>query len=381
MSAPSTLGGVAVTKARLQIPAWGLPFADVELAQPTTLTGRVSLVLRDLTWTGTVLDGGTNHARSRYRIVGGNGGWGKTVAAKSYANDAGVKRSTILTDVAAACGETMGTIPTGTVGAAFVRAEGPAVAVLDAVSDGEWYVDEAGVTQLGARAASTYAGSAPRIDADPAQSWIELAADAIATLLPGVTVDGVEAVHVEHCLERSKLRTTLWGRRAQRTGNPDAAALARIVDVLTAGHRFYAPWEYRVVTRSADRYALQIVRASSGMPNLASVKIRPGVAGLRALPKLGSLVLVQFVNGDPARPVIVGFDDAEGSGFETTDMRLGLASATDPVVRMSDLQAALDDVTAWADAHIHAETGTNTNIPTTLLGSLTATGSAVVKAV
>jgi hypothetical protein len=62
-------------------------------------------------------------------------------------------------------------------------------------------------------------------------------------------------------------------------------------------------------------------------------------------------------------------------------MRLGLASATDPVVRMSDLQAALDDVTAWADAHIHAETGTNTNIPTTLLGSLTATGSAVVKAV
>jgi hypothetical protein len=387
----ATLAGFAVTTCRVQIPAFGLPFADVEIVSPETLTGSVTLVLADLTLVGTVLSGGAFQGRARYRIVGGAGGWGATVAAKSYANDLGVKHSTVLTDVANACGESLGTIPAATAGPAYVRANAPAVTVLDGLFPGAWYVDEAGVTQIGARAVTTYKGGAPRTAVDLGDGRIELAADAIATLLPGVTVDGVEAVDVEHVLEGGKLRTTLWGRRAQRTGDPAASALRCAVDLLTARHRYFAPWEYRVVSRSGERLNLQIVRTSSGMPNLSSVRIRPGVAGVRMRPKLGSLVVVAFVNGDAARPMVVAFDDYDGAsaspGFipdETavvaTSVLLGTVSASDPVVRVSDLQAAIDSIRTWVNAHIHVAPGGNTAIPTTPLAGPTATGSAVVKA-
>ena len=78
---------------------------------------------------------------------------------------------------------------------------------------------KAGTTQIGRRPTTTYEGGAPRVDVKPEDGRIELAADTIATLLPGATVDGLEAVDVEHTLEEGKLRTTIWGRRAQRTGS------------------------------------------------------------------------------------------------------------------------------------------------------------------
>ncbi len=323
----ATLQGHAVTSCRISLPAWGVPFADVEIAVAETLTGRVTLVLADLTFVGTVLDGGIVQGRARYRIIGGAGGWGRTIAAKPYANDLGVKFSTLLTDAASACGETLGTVPAGTAGPAYVRASAAASTVLDDLFARGWYVDLAGVTQIGARAVTTYAGGAPRTGPDPADSRIELAADAIATLIPGVTVDGTEAVDVEHALEGGKLRTTLWGRREQRTGNRAAAALVAAIEHQTASHRYFAPWEYRVVSRSGERLNLQVVRAASGMPNLSSVHVRPGVAGLRARPKLGSLVVVAFVNGDASRPMVVSFDDPEGPGW-IPDEVYAMAGAT-----------------------------------------------------
>lgn len=48
------------------------------------------------------------------------------------------------------------------------------------------------------------------------------------------------------------------------------------------------------------------------------------------------------------------------------DIRLGSASASDPVVRQSDLQAALDDVWATYGAHTHTAPGGTTGTPTTL---------------
>lgn len=48
------------------------------------------------------------------------------------------------------------------------------------------------------------------------------------------------------------------------------------------------------------------------------------------------------------------------------EVRLGEASASDPVVRRSDLQAALDDVWATYGAHTHTAPGGSTGTPTTI---------------
>lgn len=332
----ATLNGARVTRCRVSIPKHGLWWAEVECASSDVLTGAVTLVLDDLTLKGTVISGGESDSRLRYRIAGGAGKWGKTIPSEAYANDLGVKVSTVVGDAARACGESVGTLPTTSVGPAFVRASAPASQVLDAVAPKGWYVDELGVTQIGARAKVTYTGTAPRISTNAARGTVVLAPAAIATLLPGAVVDGVEAVDVEHVLEDGKLRTTIWGARAGRTGDPVVGAISRIVEQITADHRFFAPWEYRVVQRTGERLDLQPVRVSSGMPDLTNVRVRPGVAGIKARPKLGSLVLVSFVDGDAARPVVTSFDDPESPGWLPDDISVmgggkRAARKTDPV--------------------------------------------------
>jgi hypothetical protein len=337
----ATLQGVAVTACRVQIPAWGVWYADVQTSGDAVLAGRVTLVLADLTLTGTVLSGGSRQGRGSWRVVGGAGGWGREIAAQSEANDAGVKASVVLAKAAALAGETMGTVPTGTVGPAWARPVGVASAALNLIYPRGWYVDSAGVTQIGARASAVYVGQAIRLDGtDLALGKIELAAESIAALLPGAVVDGVDAVDVEHVLDGGKLRTTVWGAGVVAGAR---RPWSELIEAALPWLRFAGTWEYRVVTQSGERLNLQPVRVVTGMPDLRSVKVRPGLPGAKAEHALGSCVLVSFVDADPARPVVVGFEDADGEGFapDTLDLETaahtGAAAPVGTVVRVGDL--------------------------------------------
>lgn len=354
----ATLNGVAVTRARLQIPAWGVWYADVECASTDVQTGAATLVLDDVTFVGTILSGGTVSARTQYRIAGGAGGWGRRIGPKAYANDIGVKASKVISDAARECGESVGTLPTGTAGSTYVRAEGPASSVLAELAPEGWYVDEAGVTQIGARASSTYTGAAPRTSSDASRAWIELAPASLAGLLPGVVVDGVTSVDVEHVLEGGALRTSIWGAQAGRTTDPVAAKLAQFIALQTASTRYFAPYRYRVVLRHSERYDLQCVRRSTGMPDLLSVRVCPGVAGARAHLKLGSIVTVQFLDGDPGQPVIAAGDDYDSGGFIPDELALLAGSTgsspTEHATSAEALVAAVQAVLAYLGAAITA---------------------------
>jgi hypothetical protein len=376
----ATLNGFSALSCRVHLPAWGAWYAECEIDRPEVLRGAVTLVLADLTLRGTVLAGGAWSGRARYRVVGGAGGWGRTVKAASYSNDLGVKLEKIFTDVAAACGETIGPAPAGVAGPLFVRAEGRAALVLEQLAAEQWYVDNASVTRFGRRAARTYTGNATRLRIDQAGGVLELAADQIADLAPGAVVDGFEAVDVEHTLDEGKLRTTVW---AAQGGAPTVLSdhFRQIVTTLTARHRYYAPWEYRVVERVSERYNVQPVRVSSGMPTLRNVRVRGGVAGAVGYAAPGSVVLVSFVNGDPARPVITSFDDPESPGFESTLVRLGDADAADNLVRKSDLQTVANSIRTTFNNHTHPTAANGpASMPTVPMSTITATGSPVVKA-
>lgn len=356
----ATLSGHRVTHARVHLPAWGIPWAEVSLDEEVALAGRCTLVVADLTLIGTVMSGGAGPVgRSSYRVAGGAGSWGRTLPAKSYANDAGVKASTVLVDTASACGETVdaATVPMtriGTtngpaiVGAAWTREAGPASRVLEQLFEAGWFIGTDGVTRIGKRPRVELAAGVPVVSIDRARGVLTLAPESIAALVPGIVVEGLEAVDVLHELTPSGLRSTIW---ASGIGNTSRrlVALRRVIEQLDPNRAFRGTYEYRVVLQTVqptrEWLDLQPVRVSTGMPALQRVSMRPGIPGARALVALGSRVLVTFADADPSRPVLVAFEAPDQEGWlpvrlelDATAIQVGgvgaLAAArvTDPVV-------------------------------------------------
>lgn len=332
-----TLNGTPCLSAVVHVPAWGLPFADVELDREATFTGAVELVLADATFKCAVVSGGPWLGRSSYRLVGGAGGWGKPIPKRGYHSDGGIKRSTVIADAAAAAGETCEGIPTGSVGPNWERGEGAASQSLQLLTPRAWYVDADGVTRFGKRAAGTVSDSIARGKVDRAGGFVELMSDAIAAIVPGVVVEGIEAVDVVHELRASKLRTTIWGSAFAGTSKR-LQLWAKLLEQVRPDLRYRGTFEYRVVTQEGERLNLQPVLASLGLPDVGRARVRAGIPGARAEHHLGSYVLVSFVNADPGRPVVVGFEDPEGEGYLPSVLelgpspRLGIARQTDAVV-------------------------------------------------
>lgn len=314
----STLNGQRATSVKLWLPAWGRWFAEVSIDGESAIAGAASLVIAGSTFSGTVLSGGPFKGRAMYRIVGGRGGWGRTVKARGYANDAGVKLSTVLRDVATDAGEQLdlANVSADTrLGPSYARPEGAARRVLELEAPRGWYVDEAGVTRIGRRPSVPFTGKATVETVDRARALVRLAVDAIAGLVPGAVVEGLEAVDVIHEVSSGGVRSTVWGKRGAAGSSRRLAALVALVEQADPDRAFRGVWEYRVVSLAGDRVDLEPLRASSGMPSLDRIPMRPGLAGSRSDLMLGSHVLVAFVDADPGRPSVIAFEDSEGEGF------------------------------------------------------------------
>jgi hypothetical protein len=341
----TTLNGITVTRAEVFLSAWGVPWADVELDEPAELSGDVVLEFTGLTLVGTIASGGPYQGRARYRVAGGKGRWGSTVKRKAYANDAGVKASLVVRDAAGECGETLtGPLPTHAVGPHFTRPDGAASDVLNLVTPRAWYVSEDGLTRIGARPQTDYSGPAEVMRIDDAKRVVELSTDDLTGLRPGASVNGLRAVDVVIRQTPKRLRVYLYGGQRNRL----TSALERLVLSLFPDIAYRGAYEFRVVNQEGDRLNLQPTRVSLGLPDLPRVPMRPGLAGARNNVQLGSLVVVQFLNADPARPIVTGFDAPDSAGWRPmstelqvdplagsvtiADGTLGVARQTDSVV-------------------------------------------------
>lgn len=296
------LAGNAVTRLDLHVP-WAGPWrADVALAEGVVLAGRVELELGGRTLVGTVRRGGVYQGQGRYRIVGGADGWPKSVGAQAYQADTGVLLSTVLGDAAAAVGETV-VMTDRSLGAHFVRQAGPAQRVLaQVIADAEtWWVDDAGVTNIGARPAGLLATSLEVLDVDESTGLVLVACETPLELEPGkrIVAGGAEREirSVIHRMTRERVRTEVWTiDLAEARGTWTREALP--------GLAFLGFYEYRVISQDGALVDLQAIRQDRGLPDLRDVLPRPGVAGGKAAFAPGAHVVVGFLEGDPTRPFV-----------------------------------------------------------------------------
>lgn len=335
----ATLNGAPISRGRVQVPAWGLWWSDLDLQDPEEFSSgdAANLQFADVAAVGTIISGGVVHGRARYRIVGGSGGWSKPIAARGYTNDLGVRKDKVLTDAANDAGESIDSPPTDSLGPHFARTAGLASRVLNDVTPRGWRVDFDGVTRFGLRPTTTYQGEGTRSRIDPNVQVIDVVTDEIATLVPGVVIDGSNpATDVEYVLDEGRLTARVYAGQTQRSRSVDA--LASIIEALFPSLRYRGLFEYRLVIQVGERMFLQPVRAATGLPDLSNVPVRPGMAGVKCDGLLGALVLVAFIDADPSRPCVVSWDAPDAPGYHPLFLDLGeepvlgVARVTDTVV-------------------------------------------------
>jgi hypothetical protein len=264
-------------------------------------------------------------------VIGGAAGWSKTLEPKNSHNDGGIMRSRLAAEAAAEVGEIV-VVSSGdsSVGVDFERIAEPASRLLSILfPDTDWWVGTDGVTRIGAREAFDAKGLRV-MRFDPLRRAFELRFEGsdVSQVLPGARIVDSHRVSgpalvvstVEITYGRQGLRAFAYERTL---GNPVAdavRALARSGDPLRAYHGLY---EYRVFDMSEERVRLQIVdKRLTGLPDALPIKARAGLAGASSDLKPGSVVLVQFVNGRPERPVVVGFEEEGGPGHVPDETRI-----------------------------------------------------------
>jgi hypothetical protein len=314
-SVPSPVaGGIRVISLRLLTPWTGVWLADLEL-DPDVLalapvSGKVAITVGQpprFTLQGTIdpRGSGTFVDFAHLRVLGGGAGWDKTVAPQHFHSDGGtgVLNTQVIAATAMLVGEVANVPVPSPLGPDFVRSAGPASRVLDGLA---WWVDPAGVTQVGPRLPAAADPTLTLIRWDPTAQAAELTCDALVvpgTVLVDARLPGPMTVRdVEQRFDAKGSTVVAWcgvSATAQLMGD------LRAMVAEFSGRQFLATYLYRIILQNADgRLQLQAVDSSAGLPDTLPLSPWSGLAGALAKYRLGSLVRVAFLEGDPAKPIV-----------------------------------------------------------------------------
>lgn len=193
------ISGQRVISARVTLPFYGTWCADVVLAQSNALPSSVTLTLGSLSLQGTVFRVASFGGSRSARVVGGAGGWRKTIPAQAYVNTNGLRLSLLLRDAATLVGEQVSVTTDTVLGTAFVREAAPAERVLRQLAGNEWYIDTSGVTRVGPRSSSAITSQFTVVQWSGAKGSFEIATESLGDWLPGntftaPTVSGTQTV-------------------------------------------------------------------------------------------------------------------------------------------------------------------------------------------
>lgn len=349
MTTPTlALNALSAITIRLLVPWTGVWIADVDYDLDTSgvvPTGAATATIGSATLTGTIDPRGSGRfaAAARARLVGGAGAWDQTVPPRAFHNDGGVSSTTVLQATAAEVGETISDPSPVTLGVDFERTAGPASRVL---AGRDWYVGFDGKTVAASRTLALPPSDMEILSWDPITARAEFAADSL--VVPGMQLsdsrfDGQKTIRdVEQTFTKDGARGFAWCA--------DGGA-SRLVSALSsfvrekAGVAYLGPRRYRVVQQNSDgRLQLQIVNKATGLPDILPITAWPGVPGVTSKPKLGSIVLVQFADSDPALPVVTSYGDGTPISVTIDAATVKVGAGTSPVAKG-------DVLSEWA-AHV-----------------------------
>lgn len=383
----AAVNGHRVTALRLTVSNAGAWVADLDFEGDPEVEGRVEATIGDtFTLSGTIVarSSGSYGLRRRARIVAGASGWTTDVTPKAYHNDAGVKAQLIAEDAAREVGEEIGSFVPALerVGRDYARQLGVASRVLEDAAGGvPWWVDFDGVTHVGLRPASPLDAKAYTVLAyDPRDRIATLHMDDPSLMQIGsiIAADGDQIVRsYEVRVTAEEVRVLAWCA-GSGTGTGYLAGLLKSIVERTTDHALHGHYRYRVVRMAGDRVELQAVRKLAGLPDLLPISMMPGVAGAHALLTPASEVLVAFVEGDRAQPVIVAFSGKDGPGFAPAQLFLGGPTGA-PAARQGDVvECQLPPAQFSGTIGGSPATGLITFTPAKALGIITS-GSSKVK--
>jgi hypothetical protein len=338
---PITCGGVDCASVLLHVPSVGPWFADVKLTEVKGAmpAGSIELVIGDVTLRGTVAAPSDTYGEQRsLRVIAGGGGWGKQLAARPYANDAGTKATAVASDAAAEAGETMAagiSLPT-TYPAHYIRNAGPASRTIeDAAGSTPWWVDYAGITQIGQRFVTVPGKGARVLDYDVSTQHVTLAVDSLTDVAIGTQLiderwPGTLAVSsLEVSVTSASLRVVAWvGKGADSLIESMRALIARLMP-----QGLFGKYRYRVIRMNGDRVDLQIVKKQSGLPDIATCDMWPGVSGVHVKLAKGTEVAVSFLDGDRSLPIIDSFVGRAGPAATPERIEIGGPDGADAAVK------------------------------------------------
>lgn len=144
----SSLSGVPILKGTFVLPFSGIWHADLELVSvPIVDTTPLILTFADMTLTCTAIRTVDFTGRREVRVVGGMGGWRKTLTAKQYMKPF---LSTVVLDAALSVGELVA-LGIDEFLDAFIRRQAPAATILQELFGDTWWMNDLGIVQTMAR--------------------------------------------------------------------------------------------------------------------------------------------------------------------------------------------------------------------------------------
>lgn len=346
---PTTMliNGLSATTVRLMIPYLGVWTADVDFdleAVPVPPVGPAVLTIGTTILTGFVDPDGSGifGAKGRARIIGGFGGWHRQLPAQHFTNDAGVLSTAVLTVTAALVGEKVAQAIPQFLGTHYSRVAGPASRVLAGL---DWYVDTlTGITMVSPRLPIPVRPDTVEIlEWDALEQRATIATDEVlkpGSVLVDVRFGTAQVRDVEQVFDESGARATAMCRP---TGL-DIGGLLTSFAKEAVRPEYQQHHTYRVVLEGPDsRLVLQAVKLLGPVPDMLPITMCMGVPGFDAKLLPGSEVFVAFADGDPSKPLVMGFSKgAPPLEVSLNAIRIALgAVAIDPVAKAPATQVQI----------------------------------------
>jgi hypothetical protein len=165
-----------------------------------------------------------------------------------------------------------------------------------------------------------------------------------------------------------ELRVLAWCG-GDESGYGQVTGLLRSIAQRATDRQLHGLYRYRVTRMVGDRVELQAVKRIVGLPDLLPLSMWPGIAGAHAELAPSAEVLVSFIEGDRAQPVVVHFAGKDGVGFVPEHLSLGGLDGA-PAARNGDAVEVTLQPMAVLDTWMVSVAGAPP-VPTKVTGAIT----------